>query len=109
MRIKEGMEDIYMDWKQNNQHDIYGTTVFQYAEELAEDLEVEIEKASLSLTNPLSPNEIICNLAEDLANKMNITGAMQWLAYGVIAQCWIYGEEFRQWHIRRYERDILVE
>ena len=93
MKIKDGEEKDYQDWKDKNR-DPYGTEIFRYAESWADMMEKSI--------NPYEDiqdkiNSIAKKLSHD-ADTTGITGFMYGAAVKVLAFAWLYGEELRKWH-----------
>lgn len=89
MKILEGKEQEYQDWKAKNT-DGYGAGIFAYAESWAELMEARIDAG-----------EKIADVAEETshnAEPKGITGYMYGASVGVLSLCWEHGEELRQWH-----------
>ena len=83
----------YEEWKANNT-DPYGSAIFRYAERWADMMEEKIVNG-----------ERIEDVAEKLSFKANeecITGFMYGCAVTILSECWIYGEELRTWHNKKY-------
>lgn len=96
MKIKEGLEQAYADWKAK-QEDDYGLRCFTYAEDWADMLEKIIPEEAASAY----VMRIIVDNAEKLARKADTDGIaafMYGIAVSVLAKCWIHGEELRRWH-----------
>ena len=93
MKVKD--INIYNEWKEKNS-DMYGSCVFRYVEKWADMMEEEISKGSK-----------IHEIAGELSFKTNIdiTGFMYGCAVNILAECWIYGDELRQWHNKKYNYD----
>jgi len=81
---------------QNNQ-DIYGLAVVQFAERWADLMEQEIDKGAK-----------LADIAEETshdADTEGITGFMYGCAVNILANVWEYGEELRRWHNKEYDYD----
>lgn len=92
MKVKD--IKVYEDWKANNT-DFYGRGIFKYAEKWADLMEEQIEKG-----------KFVRDIAKDLSNKADtdgITGYMYGASVSILSQCWIYGEELRNWHNKEYD------
>lgn len=90
MKVKQGMEKEYQDWKEKNS-DGYSSAVFMFAEKWAELIEAEIEKG-----NKLQ--DVAEELEKQPANEFGLTGFQYGCAISILSQCWEYGEELRVWH-----------
>ena len=84
----------YEDWKAKNT-DEYGACVFRYLENWANMMEEEINQG-----------KNLEDVAKELSFKADtegITGFMYGCAVNILSQCWIYGEELRKWHNKKYD------
>ena len=79
----------YDDWKGKNT-DPYGGECFRYAEAWAELLEAKLAQG-LALAD-------FASAASHEADTSGITGFMHGMALGILAKCWVHGEELRRWH-----------
>lgn len=101
MRIAEGKEEEYRDWRAKNEPNDedrigYGMACFAFAERWAEDMERAIDAApGASVAEVLSAN---AEQAGRRADTDGITGFMYGMAVSILAQCWKYGEDLRRWH-----------
>lgn len=93
MKIKEGQEKIYKDWKDKNT-DGYGKQVFEYAEAWAEKMEEEFDKGKK-----------IKKICRDTSYEVNdkrgmwgLSGFQFGSAIQVLIQCWEYGEELKPYY-----------
>lgn len=89
MKIIEGKEQEYNDWKIKNS-DPYSAAIFRYAETWAEMMEVYI-----------NDGQRIQDIAEKVshdADTEGITGFMYGAAVSILAKCWAHGEALRRWH-----------
>lgn len=96
MKILEGHEKQYKDWKNS---DGYDRAIFIYAERWAEMLENKIESSTEDVM------KVIVDNADKLsyeANTEGITGYMYGYAVSILSQCWKYGEYLRKWHNKEY-------
>lgn len=94
MKIKDGMEAAYIDWKAKNT-DPYGAAIFQFAEEWADGIE-----QGLRIGRTLEECAKGCSeYADTLAG--GITGFMYGAAVSILSQCWEHGEQLRRWHNTR--------
>lgn len=94
MKILEGKEQEYQDWKNNNQ-DGYGRGIFRYVEAWANMMEEKINNG-----------EHIRDIADKTsfeADTEGITGFMYGAAVNILSQEWEYGEELRKWHNKEYD------
>lgn len=91
MKVKD--LNRYNEWKEKNRDD-YGACIFRYAERWANLMEQQLEQGAK-----------LEDIAEKLSHEADvegITGFMYGAAVAVLAKCWEYGEELRQWHNKRY-------
>lgn len=90
MKILEGKEQIYSDWKAKNQDDAYSARIFSYAETWADMMERHV----------LSDHKLeeIADKTSHDADTDGITGFMYGAAVSILSQCWVYGEQLRIWH-----------
>lgn len=91
MKVKDLKK--YEDWKNKNK-DVYGSCIFSYAEKWANMMEKEIEKG-------VELSDIAEKLSHD-ADTEGITGFMYGAAVKVLSNYWIYGEELKKWHNKKY-------
>src|SRR5574341_421147 len=89
MRIIEGKEQEYSDWKSKN-IDPYSACIFKYAESWADLMEAQME-AGKDL-------EAIAGGTSHEADTEGITGFMYGAAVSILSLAWIYGEQLRRWH-----------
>jgi hypothetical protein len=90
MKIKEGQEQIYADWKAKNQNDAYSARIFSYAETWADLMELHIGEGKKL--------EDIADKQSHEADTDGITGFMYGAAVSILSQCWLHGEQLRIWH-----------
>lgn len=95
MKIREGMEQEYTTFRENNTQDDYSEAVIRYAERWCGMMEQEIEKGT--------PVAEAAALTERAADTDGITGFMYGCAVQTLCQFWEYGEELRQWHNSKYD------
>jgi hypothetical protein len=77
-----------------NSSDSYSKRIMEYAETWARLMQAQInDGAALS---------DIADTASHLADTDGITGFMYGAAVSSLAQCWIHGDELRQWHNKSY-------
>lgn len=98
MKVVEGQEEVYRDWRDRNS-DPYGGWTFAYAERWAGMLERKIEEVG-------DARKAIVEYAERLGQEADIegvSGTMYGCAVSILSQCWEYGEELRQWHKEKYQ------
>lgn len=98
MKIKPGNESAYKEWYDKNSDD-YGRACFTYAERWAEMLEKKIEESTEESAKVIEEN------ANELSHKADvegITGFMYGCAVQILSLHWVYGEELRVWHNRKY-------
>ena len=93
MKIKEGQEKIYKDWKDKN-NDGYSRQVFDYAEAWAERMEKYANEGKK-----------IKKICEDTSHEVNdergtwgLSGFQFGCAIQVLIQCWEYGEELKPYY-----------
>lgn len=84
MKIIEGKEQEYTDWKNKN------TAIFNYAETWANLMELHISEGSKL--------EDIADTQSHEADTEGITGFMYGAAVSILSQCWTHGEQLRVWH-----------
>lgn len=95
------IKDIkYETFKSNNQPSAY--SIFRYAEKWADLMESEITKGSK-----------IENIADRLSHEADtdgITGFMYNTAVTILSSFWLYGDDLRMWHNKKYgyEGDGLI-
>lgn len=98
MKIIEGKEQEYQDWKNKNT-DAYGRECFEYAERWANMLEEQIEKEN-------NPENVIFTYASKYSSDADINGITGFM-YGCVVQIlslsWKYGEYLRKWHNKEYD------
>jgi len=90
MKIIEGKEKEYADWKAKND-DPYGGACFLYAEAWA-DL---VEKA---LVEGKKLEDVAKDLSHEADKNFGITGFMYGAAVQILSLAWVHGEELRRWH-----------
>ena len=98
MKIKEGQEENYKVWYNNNL-DPYGHACFTYAERWAEKLEEVIANSENDAIQVINKN---AKRLSHEADTESITGFMYGVAVSILSQCWKYGEELRKWHNKEY-------
>lgn len=98
MRIIEGKEKEYRDWRNKNL-DPYGIACFTYAERWAEMLEDIIDSSEDTAMNVIANN---ADRTSGAADVEGITGFMYGMAVGILSNCWQYGEELKRWHNKQY-------
>lgn len=82
--------DKWIHWYESNKSDAYGMAILNYAERWAELMEARIAAGeSLSM---------VAKETSHVADTEGITGFMYGAAVHTLADCWIHGEELRQWH-----------
>ena len=95
MKILDGMEKIYDDWKNDNQ-DAYGKECFKFAEDWAELMEKEIDKEH-DIKKVLKEKAFETGMQ---ATKYRLcTEFMFAVASEILVKCWEYGkylEEFNK-------------
>lgn len=89
MRVKQGMEAAYADWKAKN-GDGYGSGIFRFAERWADLMEARVADGA-------AVGEIANETSRE-ADSEGITGYMYGAAVAVLAKCWENGEALRCWH-----------
>ena len=89
MRLKEGMEEEYKKYVENND-DSYGKGIIDYAERWAAAMEAELDKGH-------AIKDVAKNTSLN-ADTDGITGFMYGCAVSSLAHFWVHGEELRQWH-----------
>jgi hypothetical protein len=94
MKIIEGKEEVYKDWKDKNV-DPYSACIFRYAECWADLMEAEI-------SNGKELKDIADKTSHD-ADTEGITGFMYGAAVSILSQSWQYGEKLRRWHNKEYD------
>ena len=101
MKIKEGLQEEWNHCLEINSHDPYSLGTVTYAIRWAELLEEKILK-----NKDKTPEEIIFQKAEELSSEADtegITGFMYGCSVSMLSMFWIYGEELRKWHNKKYE------
>ena len=92
MKILDGMEKIYDDWKNDNQ-DAYGKECFKFAEDWAELMEKEIDK-EIDKENDIK--KVLKEKAFETgmqATKYRLcTEFMFAIASNILVKCWEYGK-----------------
>ena len=92
MKILDGMEKIYDDWKNDNQ-DAYGKECFKFAEDWAELMEKEIDK-EIDKENDIK--KVLKEKAFETgmqATKYRLcTEFMFAIASEILVKCWEYGK-----------------
>lgn len=96
MKILEGKEKEYQDWKDKNTGS-YGACTFRYAERWANLMETEINDGK-------DLKDIAENTSHE-ADTEGITGFMYGMAVNILSQCWQYGEKLREWHNKKYNHE----
>lgn len=89
MKIKEGFEEEYQEYKNNNA-DPYGGAVISYSERWATAMEQEMAKGV--------PIEECADRLSFKVNTSGITGFMYGCAVSSLARYWEHGEALRRWH-----------
>jgi hypothetical protein len=89
MKIAEGPEREYQDWKAKNV-DPYGARIFSYGEDWANLMEAHMAEG-ISL-------EKCAEQDSRAADTDGITGFMYGASVSILAQSWIHGEQLRRWH-----------
>ena len=98
MKIAQGHEQEYREWKDKNS-DPYGSCTFRYAERWAGMLGNKIEEIG-------DARKAIMENAESLSHEADtegITGFMYGCAVSILSSSWEYGEELRKWHNKEYD------
>lgn len=90
MKLKQGTDVQYQDYKAKNNADPYSAAVVSYAERWA-----ELMEAALDSGTPLS--ECAKRLSHD-ADHEGITGFMYGCAVSALNHFWVHGEALRKWH-----------
>ena len=90
MRIKDGMQAEYDEYKAKNSNDPYSNRCVTYGEEWAALMEKALEGgAKLAAIAKSTSHE---------ADTDGITGFMYGCAVSALARFWEHGEELRRWH-----------
>lgn len=87
-------KEAYQSWLDNNQ-DGYGNAIFRYAENWARIMQAKMENGATL--------DECADEASNIADVEGITGFMLGGAVSVLALCWEYGEELRQWHNLKFQ------
>ena len=98
MKIIEGKEREYMDWREKNT-DPYGRRCFTYAEDWADLMEEEI--ARRKAVSQAEVYETIQACAKPLSHEADtdgITGFMYGMAVSILSGSWVHGDLLRRWH-----------
>lgn len=95
MKIREGMEQEYATFRDNNTQDGYSEGIINYAERWCDMMEREIKEGT-SVAEAAA-------LTEHTADTDGITGFMYGCAVQTLCQFWEYGEELRHWHNSKYD------
>lgn len=93
MKIIEGKEREYADWREKNA-DPYGRRCFTFAEEWADRLEAR-------MVDGIDPTAVIAAHAEEDARDADtdgITGFMYGMSVQILARAWLHGDALRRWH-----------
>jgi hypothetical protein len=90
MKIAQGKQEVYEDWKSKNEADPYGAGILRYAHYWASLMEAEIAAG-----NKL---EDIADSTSHTADTEGITGFMYGCAVSFLSHCWEHGEALRRWH-----------
>jgi hypothetical protein len=88
MKLLEGQEKVYQDWKDKNSSDGYSLRCFTYAEEW-DMMEADMAKG-LKLAD-------IADQRSREADTDGITGFMFGCACAVLKNCWHHSEDFKRW------------
>ena len=94
MKIKEGMEQEYASYRENNARDGYFAGITRYAERWCGMMEQEMENGASVAEAAERTNHT--------ADTEGITGFMYGCAVQSLCQFWEHGEELRQWHNQQY-------
>ena len=89
-------ENEYQHWKDKNA-DGYGRACFDYAEDWAKLMQIEIAKG-----------KTVAECAGDLEKLISfhgITGFQYGMVINILAKCWKHGEELRVWHNKEYGQE----
>ena len=104
MKLKEGLEARWEELHDKNMATRYGNAAQTFMEKWADLMESKIEEREYE-----PAISVITDCAEELARKadsgLGITGFMYNYAVKSLAYFWVYGEQLRQWHNRRYDYD----
>ena len=89
-------QKAYEDFKKVNSDNFYNRSTIKYAEEWADLMEIEIESG-----------KSVSEIAKETSHKVpeDITGSQYNYAVRVLCDCWIYGEELRKFHNKKYGHD----
>ena len=74
----------------NNNQDPYRKAIHDFAEKWANLMEEEVDNG-YSI-------EDVANKTSHKADTEGITGFMYGAAISILSNCWVYGEELKQWH-----------
>ena len=96
MKIINGMEKKYEDYKKVNSTDAYSNRVVTYGEEWADLMEKEIAKGLDIFSGP--KNNTIADVLAHKADTDGITGFMYGAAVFALSEFWVHGEALRRWH-----------
>lgn len=94
MKILNGKEKEYQDWKDKN-NDPYGGATFRYAENWANLMEEKLHNGEKLID--------VADKTSHEADTEGITGFMYGCAVSILSQCWLYGEQLRKWHNKEYD------
>lgn len=90
MKIKEGLETEYADYKAKNSADGYSAAVISYSERWADAMEAAIAEG-----------KAIKDVAKQLSHEADtegITGFQYGCAVSGLSRFWLHGEDLRLWH-----------
>jgi hypothetical protein len=90
MKIAQGKQEVYEEWKAKNEADPYGAAILRYAHLWADLMEAELRRG-----NKL---EDIADSTSHTADTEGITGFMYGCAISFLSYCWEHGEALRRWH-----------
>ncbi len=94
MKIKEGLEQEYAAFREQNTKDGYSAGVIRYAERWCDMMEQEMDKGDSVAEAAAS--------TEHTADTEGITGFMYGCAVRSLCQFWEHGEDLRSWHNQQY-------
>ena len=91
MKIIQGKEQEYADYKEKNSRDGYSKAVVDYSEAWADLMEARMaDGAALA--------DVAEETSREADKKYGITGFMYGCAVAGLFQFWFHGEELRRWH-----------
>ena len=98
MKIVDGKEQYYKDWYRMNTYNGRTPYVFDCAEQWAEMLEKLIENSDESVAEVIAKHAGLTSI--ETVHNLQPVGYC-W-AVDILSHCWVYGEELRVWHNKKY-------